>query len=83
MPLEGRLIYYVDVLKQTEEQIKLLRVQRKLEQDTNRQYLNLSLHATVANLVKENQHKWAEQLRKDFRIPDRRSRTLRPAERSF
>lgn len=58
--------------QQAEEQMKLLRIQRKFETDYNRPYVDLSVHETVAKLIQENNHKMAEQIRKDFRIPDRR-----------
>ena len=60
------------IFQQTDDEIRLLRLQRKLEQETNRKYIDLSLQCTVQCLLKEQQHKWAEQLRKDFKIPDRR-----------
>ncbi|KFP03155.1 Vacuolar protein sorting-associated protein 16, partial [Calypte anna] len=58
--------------KATEDQIKLLRLQRHLQEDLNRPYLDLSLHDTVSNLILEGHHKRAEQLYRDFKIPDKR-----------
>lgn len=57
---------------QTEEQIKLLKYQQRLEEEMNRPYLNLSLHQTIYRLTLANNHKVAEQLRKEFKVPDRR-----------
>lgn len=59
-------------VKQTEEQIRLLKYQRRLEEELNRPYVDLSLHQTIYRLTLENNHKHAEQLRKDFKVPDRR-----------
>ncbi|XP_062907960.1 vacuolar protein sorting-associated protein 16 homolog isoform X1 [Mobula hypostoma] len=58
--------------KITEEQIKLLRYQYRLQKETGESYLDLSLHDTVSRLLLENKHKQAEQLYKDFKIPDKR-----------
>ncbi|XP_013393973.1 vacuolar protein sorting-associated protein 16 homolog [Lingula anatina] len=58
--------------KVTEEQVKLLKYQRKMEEELNKPYLNLSLHRTMYQLVKENNHKLAETLKKEFKVPDRR-----------
>ena len=35
--------------------------------------MDLSLHRTVYSLIVEGNHKAAERLRKDFRVPDKRS----------
>lgn len=56
----------------TEEQIKLLRLQRHLQEELDKPYLDLSLHDTVATLILDGHHKRAEQLYRDFRIPDKR-----------
>ncbi|KAM6989130.1 vacuolar protein sorting-associated protein 16 homolog [Passerculus sandwichensis] len=58
--------------KATEEQIKLLRLQRHLQEELDKPYLDLSLHDTVATLILDGHHKRAEQLYRDFRIPDKR-----------
>ena len=60
------------VIKQTEDQIKLLKYQRRLEEEFNRPYMDLSLHQTIYRLTVENNFKVSEQLRKEFKIPDRR-----------
>lgn len=59
-------------VKQTDEQIKLLKYQRRLEEEFNRPYMDLSLHQTIYRLTMENNNKVAEQLRKEFKVPDRR-----------
>lgn len=51
----------------------MIKYQRRLEEELRRPYLNLSLHQTVYQLTLENNHKLAKQLRKEFKIPDRRS----------
>ncbi|XP_030921124.1 vacuolar protein sorting-associated protein 16 homolog [Geospiza fortis] len=58
--------------KATEEQIKLLRLQLHLQEELDKPYLDLSLHDTVATLILDGHHKRAEQLYRDFRIPDKR-----------
>ncbi|XP_074657658.1 vacuolar protein sorting-associated protein 16 homolog [Tubulanus polymorphus] len=58
--------------KQTEEQVKLLKYQRRAEEELHRTYLDLSVHDMIGQLFKENNHKLAEQLRKEFKVPDRR-----------
>uniref|UniRef100_A0A4W3IMZ5 Vacuolar protein sorting-associated protein 16 homolog n=1 Tax=Callorhinchus milii TaxID=7868 RepID=A0A4W3IMZ5_CALMI len=56
----------------TEEQIKLLRYQSRMQKDTGKTYLDYSLHDTVYNLLLDSKLKQAEQLYKDFKIPDKR-----------
>lgn len=56
----------------TEEQIKLLRLQRHLQEDLDKPYLDLSLHDTVSTLILDGHHKRAEQLYREFKIPDKR-----------
>ncbi|NXF42342.1 VPS16 protein, partial [Nyctibius bracteatus] len=56
----------------TEDQIKLLRLQRHLQEDLDKPYLDLSLHDTVSNLILDGHHKRAEQLYREFKIPDKR-----------
>lgn len=56
----------------TEEQIKLLRLQRHLQEELDKPYLDLSLHDTVHTLILDGHHKRAEQLYRDFKIPDKR-----------
>ncbi|GCC27552.1 vacuolar protein sorting-associated protein 16 homolog isoform X1 [Chiloscyllium punctatum] len=58
--------------KITEEQIKLLRYQFRLQKESGKTYLDLSLHDTVQALLLDSKHKQAEQLYKDFKIPDKR-----------
>ncbi|XP_071942390.1 vacuolar protein sorting-associated protein 16 homolog [Antedon mediterranea] len=58
--------------KMTEEQIKLLTYQRNMEADLKQPYLNLSIHDTILELLLTNRTKLAEQLRKEFKVPDKR-----------
>ncbi|XP_062491531.1 vacuolar protein sorting-associated protein 16 homolog, partial [Pezoporus occidentalis] len=58
--------------KATEEQVKLLRLQRHLQEELDKPYVDLSLHDTVSNLILDGQHKRAEQLYREFKIPDKR-----------
>ncbi|OXB69554.1 UNVERIFIED_CONTAM: hypothetical protein H355_003693 [Colinus virginianus] len=58
--------------KATEDQIKLLRLQRHLQEDFDKPYLDLSLHNTVSTLIQDGHHKKAEQLYREFKIPDKR-----------
>ncbi|XP_053327350.1 vacuolar protein sorting-associated protein 16 homolog [Spea bombifrons] len=58
--------------KATEDQIKLLRAQRVLQDKLDKPYLDYSLHDTVYNLLLDGMHKRAEQLYKEFKIPEKR-----------
>ncbi|KAG9466791.1 hypothetical protein GDO78_016105 [Eleutherodactylus coqui] len=58
--------------KVTEDQIKLLRIQRSLQEKLDKPYLDYSLHETIYNLILDGMQKKAEQLYKEFRIPDKR-----------
>ncbi|XP_040837666.1 vacuolar protein sorting-associated protein 16 homolog isoform X2 [Ochotona curzoniae] len=58
--------------KATEDQMRLLRLQRRLEDELGGQFLDLSLHDTVTTLILGGHNKRAEQLARDFRIPDKR-----------
>ncbi|KAK2188750.1 hypothetical protein NP493_123g03022 [Ridgeia piscesae] len=58
--------------KQTEEQMRLLRFQRQLEDELKDQYLDLSVHQTIYRLVLQNKHRHAENMRREFKVPERR-----------
>ncbi|XP_076968454.1 vacuolar protein sorting-associated protein 16 homolog isoform X3 [Tamandua tetradactyla] len=58
--------------KATEEQMRLLRLQRRLEDELGGHFLDKSLHNTVTTLILGGHNKRAEQLARDFRIPDKR-----------
>ncbi|KAM4698131.1 vacuolar protein sorting-associated protein 16 homolog [Rhinophrynus dorsalis] len=58
--------------KATEDQIKLLRTQRALQDKLDKPYLDYSLHDTIYNLILDGMQKKAEQLYKEFKIPDKR-----------
>uniref|UniRef100_A0A8C8EK93 Vacuolar protein sorting-associated protein 16 homolog n=1 Tax=Oncorhynchus tshawytscha TaxID=74940 RepID=A0A8C8EK93_ONCTS len=57
--------------KATEEEMKLLRFQRRLD-EKGEALLGLSLQETLHALLTSNFHKQAEQLYRDFRVPDKR-----------
>ncbi|XP_053409060.1 vacuolar protein sorting-associated protein 16 homolog [Mercenaria mercenaria] len=63
--------------KQVDDEIKLLKYQRRLEEELHRPYMDLSLHQTVHKLIVDNSNKMAEQLRKEFKIPEKRYWWLR------
>ncbi|XP_059140490.1 vacuolar protein sorting-associated protein 16 homolog [Physella acuta] len=58
--------------KQTEDQIKLLRLQRKIEDETGHSYADLSLQQTIHNLILNGNAQYVDKLRKEFKVPDRR-----------
>lgn len=58
--------------KATEEEMRLLRFQRKLEEEKSEPLVGFSLHDTITALLSVGLHKHAEQLYKDFRVPDKR-----------
>jgi hypothetical protein len=55
-----------------EEQIKLLRYQRKLEDELGMSVVDSSLQQTLHKLTLEGSHMHAEKLRKEFKVPDKR-----------
>ncbi|KAM9700069.1 vacuolar protein sorting-associated protein 16 homolog isoform 2-T3 [Menidia menidia] len=58
--------------KATEEEMRLLRFQRKLDDEKGAGLLGLSLQATMEALLSLGLQKQAEQLYRDFRVPDKR-----------
>uniref|UniRef100_A0A3Q3NAR9 Vacuolar protein sorting-associated protein 16 homolog n=1 Tax=Mastacembelus armatus TaxID=205130 RepID=A0A3Q3NAR9_9TELE len=58
--------------KATEDEMRLLRFQRKLDDEKGAGLLGLSLQATMEALLSLGLHKQAEQLYRDFRVPDKR-----------
>uniref|UniRef100_A0AAY4C2L1 Vacuolar protein sorting-associated protein 16 homolog n=1 Tax=Denticeps clupeoides TaxID=299321 RepID=A0AAY4C2L1_9TELE len=58
--------------KATDEEMRLLRFQRRLEEEKGEQLLGLSLQDTLRVLLSVGLNKPAEQLYKDFRVPDKR-----------
>ncbi|XP_068100938.1 vacuolar protein sorting-associated protein 16 homolog isoform X2 [Hyperolius riggenbachi] len=58
--------------KVTEDQIKLLRFQRSLQEKVDKPYLDTSLHDTLYNLILDGMQKKAEQLYKEFKVPEKR-----------
>ncbi|XP_015182776.1 PREDICTED: vacuolar protein sorting-associated protein 16 homolog [Polistes dominula] len=61
----------------TEEQIKLLRYQRSLEETLHETMVGKSLHDTVKTLLLQNELKLADKLKSEYRIPERRYWWLR------
>uniref|UniRef100_A0AAX7U102 Vacuolar protein sorting-associated protein 16 homolog n=1 Tax=Astatotilapia calliptera TaxID=8154 RepID=A0AAX7U102_ASTCA len=59
-------------VKTTEDEMRLLRFQRKLDDEKGAGLLGLSLQVTMETLLSLGLHKQAEQLYKDFRVPDKR-----------
>ncbi|KAK7085238.1 Vacuolar protein sorting-associated protein 16, partial [Halocaridina rubra] len=63
---------YETAFQMTEEQVKLIKWQVKLEDSQQKPYANMSLHDTLHQLMKDGQIKDAEKLRLEFKIPERR-----------
>ncbi|XP_055354396.1 vacuolar protein sorting-associated protein 16 homolog [Paramacrobiotus metropolitanus] len=57
--------------KITEDQIKLIKQQNKLEEKFNRGYTGLTVHQTLELLLNDGFYKMADDLKKDFQIADR------------
>lgn len=55
-----------------EEQLKLLKYQRTLEEKFHKEFVNGSLQDTVAGLLALNEIKLADKLRQEYKVPDRR-----------
>ncbi|GIY07057.1 vacuolar protein sorting-associated protein 16 homolog [Caerostris extrusa] len=56
----------------TEEQLKLLKYQNTYEEKFHESFKYLSLHQTMKKLLIHREFKCAEELRKEFKVPDRR-----------
>ena len=56
----------------TEEHIRLLEFQSRLQDQFGKQFLNLSVSDTLYQLIYQGYQRQAEQLRKEFSIPDTR-----------
>lgn len=56
----------------TEEQVKLLRHQRSLEDTLHQSVVGKPLHETVKLLLLQNELKFADKLRSEYKLPDRR-----------
>uniref|UniRef100_A0A1A8H968 Vacuolar protein sorting-associated protein 16 homolog n=2 Tax=Nothobranchius korthausae TaxID=1143690 RepID=A0A1A8H968_9TELE len=59
-------------VKATEDEMRLLRFQRKLDDEKGAGLLGLSLQGTMEALMSLGLHKQAEQLYRDFKVPDKR-----------
>ncbi|KAK8763267.1 hypothetical protein V5799_034125 [Amblyomma americanum] len=60
------------LLRQTEDQMRLMRYQLKLEDKFHDKFLDLSVHETMQRLMEIGEMKLAEELCKDFRVPEKR-----------
>lgn len=58
--------------KATEDEVKLLKFQKKLDEEKGAGLQGLSLQDTMEALLNLGLHKQAEQLYRDFRVPDKR-----------
>ncbi|ESO06602.1 hypothetical protein HELRODRAFT_106217 [Helobdella robusta] len=58
--------------KLIEDQIKLLKLQRRLEEEMNLPFIDLSIDDTIGQLIGKEEHKRVEQMRKDFKLSDKR-----------
>ncbi|KAG1669936.1 Vacuolar protein sorting-associated protein 16 [Nymphon striatum] len=56
----------------TEEQLKLTKYQQDLEDKFNQPYLNCSLHQTMYMLLLDRRYKLADELKKEFKVTDRK-----------
>lgn len=66
---QGNFTFYA---KATEEQIKLMEYQVKLEEKYRKSFMDLSLSDTIYQCVLLDDQKVAEQLKKEFKVPDKR-----------
>ncbi|CAG2117553.1 unnamed protein product [Medioppia subpectinata] len=55
-----------------DENIRLNKYQIKLEEKFHRKYLSLSLHQTMKQLIIDKEYKLSEELKKEFKVGDRR-----------
>ncbi|XP_075231443.1 vacuolar protein sorting 16 [Lycorma delicatula] len=60
-----------------DEQLKLRRYQRTLEEKYHRDFLDKSLHDTIKLLLMMKEYKLADKLRSEYKVPDRRYWWLR------
>ncbi|XP_008323608.1 vacuolar protein sorting-associated protein 16 homolog [Cynoglossus semilaevis] len=58
--------------KATEDEMRLLRLQRKLDDEKGLRLLGLSLQDTMETLLSSGLHKQADQIYRDFKVPDKR-----------
>ncbi|XP_053710032.1 vacuolar protein sorting-associated protein 16 homolog isoform X1 [Synchiropus splendidus] len=59
-------------VKATEDQIRLLRFQKKLDDDKALGLLGMSLQKTMESLLEVGLHKETDQLYREFKVPDKR-----------
>lgn len=63
--------------KMTEEQLRLVRQQTLLEEESEQSFVETSMHDTLSNLLLAGNLKAAEFLRKEFKVSDKRWWSLR------
>lgn len=57
----------------SDEYVRLLRYQLKLEEKfPSKKFFNLSVHETLRQLLQDKEYKLCEDMRKDFKVPDKR-----------
>ncbi|XP_054162261.1 vacuolar protein sorting-associated protein 16 homolog [Oppia nitens] len=55
-----------------DENIRLIKYQIKLKDKFQKNYINLSLHQTMRQLIVDKEYKLSEELKKEFKVGDRR-----------
>lgn len=63
--------------KATDDQLKLIRQQTLLEEESEQSYVETSIHDTLNNLLLSGNVKKADQIRKEFKVSDKRWWILR------
>ncbi|NXG17098.1 VPS16 protein, partial [Grallaria varia] len=70
--IEGRVGALQNALDEFNKARNDFAAKRHLQEHFDKPYLDLSLHDTVSTLILDGHHKRAEQLYREFRIPDKR-----------
>ncbi|KAL7981746.1 hypothetical protein Chor_001561 [Crotalus horridus] len=70
--IEGRVASLQNAVDEYYKAKNEFAAKRRFQEDFDKPYMDLSLHDTVYNLILDGKHKLAEQLYRDFRIPDKR-----------
>ncbi|GAB6031871.1 Vacuolar protein sorting-associated protein 16 [Chamberlinius hualienensis] len=60
------------LISSTEQQIQLLKMQKKLNEKYGKKFNGMALHETILQLLMEQEVKAAEELKKTFKVPDKR-----------
>jgi hypothetical protein len=56
----------------TEDHYRLLKAQGGLEEKCGKSFVGLTLHQTLSDLIQYDEHKFADKLRQEFKLTDRR-----------